>query len=48
MLAMWMPGPLELVVIGIVGFLVFGRKLPEMISGITKSLKEFRKGLKDE
>ena len=48
MLAMWTPGPLEMVVIGIIAVLIFGRKLPEMIGNMGKGIREFRKGLKGD
>lgn len=46
-LAMWTPGPLELVVILIIAVLLFGKRLPEIARGMGKSLHEFRKGLKE-
>jgi len=46
-LAMWTPGPLELVVIGIVAILIFGRRLPEIIGNMGKGINEFRKGLNE-
>jgi sec-independent protein translocase protein TatA len=48
MLGMWAPGPLELIVIGIVAVLIFGRRLPEIIGNLGKGIKEFRLGLKEE
>ena len=44
-LGMWTPGPLELIVVGIVTLLIFGRRLPEIARGLGKSLTEFRKGI---
>jgi len=46
-LAMWAPGPLEIVVIGIIAILVFGKRLPEIARGLGKSLTEFKKGVKE-
>jgi len=45
-LAMWMPGPMELAVIGIIGLLIFGKRLPEVGKSLGKSIVEFKKGLK--
>ncbi len=44
-LSMWAPGPVEMVVIGFVAILLFGNRLPKMISTMGKSIGEFRKGL---
>jgi len=37
----------EIAVICLIGILVFGRQLPKVISGTTKTIKEFRKGFKE-
>lgn len=42
----WMPGPWELAVIGILGLLVFGKRLPEVGKSLGKSIVEFKKGLR--
>ena len=41
-----MPGGPEWIVIGIVGLLIFGKKLPEVARSLGKSVVEFKKGLK--
>lgn len=46
-LAMWTPGPLEIVVIGIIVILIFGKRCPEIARGLGKSLTEFKKGVKE-
>ena len=39
-------GPMEIVVIVVLGVLLFGRKLPDMGRYLGKSITEFRKGMK--
>ena len=39
-------GPMELLVIAILGVLLFGRKLPEISKYLGKSIIEFKKGMK--
>lgn len=46
-LAIWTPGPVEMVVILIVFVLLFGRRLPEIARGMGRSLIEFKKGMKE-
>ena len=45
-LAMWMPGPLEVTIVGIVMVLLFGHRLPKVARSIGSSLVEFKRGLK--
>ncbi len=42
----WMPGWGELVIIGIVAVLIFGRRLPDVGRSLGQGLVEFKKGLK--
>ena len=46
-LLVWMPGATELIVIGLVGLLLFGRRLPEVGRSLGKSIVEFKKGIRD-
>ncbi len=39
-------GPMEMVVLAILGILLFGRKLPEISKYLGKSIIEFKKGMK--
>jgi sec-independent protein translocase protein TatA len=38
-------GPMELVVIGLVGLLIFGKRLPDLAKSLGRSVVEFKKGL---
>lgn len=44
----WMPGPPELIVIGVVAVLVFGRRLPQVGLNLGRSLVQFKKGLRGD
>ena len=45
-LAFWTPGPMEMVIIGILGLLLFGKRLPEVGRSLGKGIVEFKRGLK--
>lgn len=40
-------GPTELIIVGIIAVLLFGRKLPEVAKSLGVSYREFRKGLNE-
>lgn len=39
------PGPLELMVIGLVALLLFGNRLPSVMRNLGKGITEFKKGV---
>jgi len=41
-----MPGPMEMIIIGIVAVLLFGKRLPGVAKSIGQSITEFKKGIK--
>lgn len=46
MLAITMPGLPEWIIIGAIGLLIFGKRLPEVGKSLGKGIVEFKKGLK--
>lgn len=40
-----MPGPLELIVIGLIILLLFGNRLPSVMRSMGKGIVEFKKGV---
>jgi len=47
LLAFYMPSFWEIVIIGVVALLLFGRRLPEVGRSLGKGIVEFKKGLKE-
>ncbi len=47
MLAMFGASPVELVIVGIVALLLFGKRLPDVMRSLGKSITEFKKGVSD-
>lgn len=42
-----MPGPFELCIIGVIGVLLFGKRLPSTMRSLGSSVVEFKKGLRE-
>lgn len=42
-----MPGPMEMIIFGVIALLLFGKRLPEVARGLGKGIVEFKKGLND-
>jgi sec-independent protein translocase protein TatA len=40
-------GPMELVIVGVIAVLLFGKRLPEVSRSLGKSIVEFKKGMAD-
>jgi sec-independent protein translocase protein TatA len=49
LLLLWMPSATELIIIAVVILLLFGgRKIPELMRGLGKGVKEFKEATNDE
>lgn len=46
-LAVFVPGPMALVIIGIIAVLLFGNRLPKVARSVGSSFVEFKRGLRD-
>lgn len=42
----FMPGPFEMVIIGGIALLLFGKRLPDVARSVGASISEFQRGLK--
>jgi sec-independent protein translocase protein TatA len=40
-------GPMELLIVGMIGLLLFGNRLPSVMRSLGKSVTEFKKGMQD-
>lgn len=41
----WAPGPVELIIIGVVVLLLFGNRLPSVMRSLGRGVIEFKKGV---
>lgn len=46
-LAIGMPGPFEMIIVGLVILLLFGSRLPSVMRSLGSSISEFKKGTKE-
>jgi len=44
-LALFSPGPMEMLIIGVIAVLLFGKRLPEVGRSLGKGIIEFKKGI---
>lgn len=47
LLSFIMPGPTELLIIGLIAVLLFGNRLPKVARSIGSAIPQFKKGLDD-
>ena len=45
---MFSPGPMELIIIGVVVLLLFGNRLPSVMRSLGRGVVEFKKGVSGE
>ncbi len=46
LLAFFSPGPMEMIIIGIIAVLLFGKRLPEVGKSLGRGIVEFKKGIR--
>lgn len=44
----WAPGPMEMVILGVIVLLLFGTRLPSVMRSLGVGITEFKKGLKGD
>ncbi|NLY00411.1 MAG: twin-arginine translocase TatA/TatE family subunit [Rhodopirellula sp.] len=44
---MFSPGPIELLIVGVIAVFLFGTRLPEVGRSLGKGLVEFKKGIRE-
>ncbi len=42
----WVPGPTEMIVIGVIMLLLFGSRLPSVMRNLGRGVTEFKRGIK--
>jgi len=47
LLAFFSPGPMEMLILGVIAVLLFGKRLPEVGRSLGKGLMEFKRGLNE-
>jgi len=48
MFAIGVPGPMEMVIVGMIALLLFSSRVPGALRSVGQSISEFRKGMKDD
>ncbi|MCH8829293.1 MAG: twin-arginine translocase TatA/TatE family subunit [Planctomycetes bacterium] len=46
LLAFFAPGPFEMMIVGVIALLLFGKRLPEVARSLGRGLVEFKRGVK--
>ena len=48
LIGFYTPSPIELIVVGILALIIFGKKLPSAARNLGSSFNQFKRGLKDD